>query len=189
MSRLTVLRDDMPGQPMLATEDAAVIARELAAIGVRFERWASPVALSPEDSAATILDAYRPYLDTLMGEGGAKTADVIKLTPDHPAAPALREKFLSEHTHSEDEVRFFVHGSGNFIMHVNGRVWDTHCVQGDLISVPAGTKHWFDAGEKPFFTALRVFHDPSGWVAEFTGDTLSERFPAMRPAIAASIAA
>jgi 1,2-dihydroxy-3-keto-5-methylthiopentene dioxygenase len=178
MSRLTVYRDDNPDTPELRTEDATAIAAALAPIGVRFERWESPVTLAPEDSAEAILEAYRPYLDRLMGETGAGSADVIKLTPDHPQAGALRQKFLSEHTHSEDEVRFFVHGAGNFIMHVDGRVFDAHCVQGDLISVPAGTRHWFDAGDRPFFTALRVFSDQSGWVAEFTGDTISERFKA-----------
>jgi 1,2-dihydroxy-3-keto-5-methylthiopentene dioxygenase len=178
MSRLTVYRDDAPEAPQLRTEDPQAIAAALAPIGVRFERWDSPVTLAPEDSPEVILDAYRPYLDKLMGDIGAGSADVIKLTPDHPQAGALRQKFLSEHTHSEDEVRFFVHGSGNFIMHVDGRVFDAHCEQGDLISVPAGTRHWFDAGERPFFTALRVFSDQSGWVAQFTGDTISERFKA-----------
>ncbi|MCW3473369.1 1,2-dihydroxy-3-keto-5-methylthiopentene dioxygenase [Limobrevibacterium gyesilva] len=178
MSRLTVYQDDAPGTPILATEDAGAIARELRGVGVRFERWDSPVTLSPEDSAEKILEAYRPYLNGLMGETGAGSADVIKLTPDNPNAAALRQKFLSEHTHTEDEVRFFVHGSGNFIMHVGGRIYDAHCVQGDLISVPAGTRHWFDAGAAPFFTALRVFTDASGWVAQYTGDAISERFPA-----------
>ena len=178
MSRLTVYEESRPGEPELRTEDPEEIASALSRLNVRFERWDSPVHLSPDDSAEAILDAYRPYLDTLMGETGAGSADVIKLTPDHPQAGALRAKFLNEHTHSEDEVRFFVHGSGNFIMHVDGRVYDAHCEQGDLISVPAGTKHWFDAGDRPFFTALRVFTDQSGWVADFTGDTNSERFPA-----------
>ncbi len=182
MSRLTVYRDDAPGTPVLMTEDATAIAAALRPIGVRFERWESPVTLAPEDSAETILAAYRPYLDGLMGETGAGSADVIKLTPDNPNAAALRQKFLSENTHSEDEVRFFVHGAGNFIMHVDGQVFDAHCVQGDLISVPAGTPHWFDAGAAPFFTALRVFTDPSGWVADYTGAPIAEKFPASIPA-------
>jgi 1,2-dihydroxy-3-keto-5-methylthiopentene dioxygenase len=110
---------------------------------------------------------------------GAGSADVVKLWPEHPQAGALREKFLNEHIHSEDEVRFFVQGEGNFIIHADGRVWDAHCEQGDLISVPAGARHWFDAGDKPNFTALRVFTDTSGWVAQFTGDDISARFPAV----------
>lgn len=178
MSRLTIYRDDSPDAPLLKSEDAAVITRELNAIGVRFERWDSPVVLSPDDDADKILTAYRPYLDALMGDYGAGSADVIKLTPDHPQAAPLREKFLQEHRHTEDEVRFFVHGSGNFILHLDGRIYDAHCTAGDLISVPANVKHWFDAGERPFFTALRIFTDTSGWVPHFTGDDISTRFPA-----------
>jgi 1,2-dihydroxy-3-keto-5-methylthiopentene dioxygenase len=178
MSRLTIYRDDAPDAPLLRTEDAEVMAHELATIGVHFDRWESPVAISPDDDAETILAAYRPYLDQLMGESGAGSADVIKLTPDHPQAQPLREKFLNEHQHTEDEVRFFVHGSGNFILHLNERIYDAHCTAGDLISVPANVKHWFDAGERPFFTALRIFTDTSGWVPHFTGDDISTRFPA-----------
>jgi 1,2-dihydroxy-3-keto-5-methylthiopentene dioxygenase len=177
MSRLTVFKDHHPNDPVILTEDAAQMSAELGLIGVQFERWESPVSLSPDDNADVILDAYRPYLDTLMGAKGAGSADVLKLTPDNPNAPALRQKFLSEHIHTEDEIRFFVHGGGHFIMHVNGKVYDAYCEAGDLISVPANTKHWFDAGDKPFFTALRVFTDPSGWVAHFTGDRISDRFP------------
>jgi 1,2-dihydroxy-3-keto-5-methylthiopentene dioxygenase len=178
MSRLTIYKDDAPGHPVLRTEDAETMARELAPLGVRFERWESPVALSPDADAETILAAYKPYLDGLMGSTGAGSADVVRMRPDTPNIPAIRAKFLSEHTHSEDEVRFFVHGSGNFILHTAGKVFDVHCTQGDLLSVPAGTKHWFDAGEQPNFTALRVFTDTSGWVPEYTGAAISEAFPA-----------
>jgi 1,2-dihydroxy-3-keto-5-methylthiopentene dioxygenase len=44
--------------------------------------------------------------------------------------------------------------------------------------VPANTKHWFDAGEAPDFTALRVFTDTSGWVPHYTGAAVHEAFPA-----------
>ena len=92
MSRLTIYHDDLPDAPILRTEDAAAIAEQLGQIGVRFERWDSPVTLSPDDDAETILAAYKPYLDTLMGVSGAGSADVIKLTPDHPQAAPLREE-------------------------------------------------------------------------------------------------
>ncbi len=178
MSRLTIYRDQQPGAPLLVSEDAEVIARELGTIGVRFERWSSPVELSDDAPSDAVLAAYKPYLDELIGTSGAGSADVIKLTPDNPNVEALRTKFISEHIHTEDEVRFFVKGSGNFIMHVDGKVFDAHCTEGDLISVPADTKHWFDAGPQPSFTALRVFTDTSGWVPHYTGDSVSERFPA-----------
>ncbi|NOG71562.1 acireductone dioxygenase [Roseicella sp. DB1501] len=175
MSRLTVWEAET-GRTVLQTEDAEEIARALGGIGVRFERWEG-VAVPEGASNEQVLEAYRPHLDRLMGETGAGSADVISLTPDHPQAAAMRQKFLSEHVHTEDEVRFFVRGSGDFVMHVDGKVWDAHCVQGDLISVPANTRHWFDAGEAPRFTALRIFTDQSGWVAHFTGSDIAGRFP------------
>ncbi len=177
MSRLTVYRDTNPSVPVLRTEEPDEIAAALRPLGVRFERWESPVTLADDGASETVLAAYKPYLDELMGAGGAGSADVISLAPDNPAGPAMRQKFLSEHIHTEDEIRFFVKGSGSFVMHVNDHVYDTYCTQGDLISVPAGTKHWFDAGAKPSFTALRVFQDTTGWTPHYTGDAISERFP------------
>jgi 1,2-dihydroxy-3-keto-5-methylthiopentene dioxygenase len=176
MSRLTVWDADKTKQ-ILVTEDAERIAGELKAIGVRFERW--PRADIADDAdAEAILTAYRPHLDAFLSSTGAGTADVIKLTPDHPQKDALRQKFLSEHTHTEDEVRFFHAGTGNFVLHVNGRVYDAHCGAGDLISVPANVKHWFDAGEKPSFAVVRVFTETAGWTPHYTGTDMAERFPA-----------
>ena len=62
-------------------------------------------------------------------------------------------------------------------MHIADRVYSVLCEKGDLISVPAGTKHWFDMGPNPEFTAIRLFNNPEGWVANFTGDDIAGRFP------------
>jgi 1,2-dihydroxy-3-keto-5-methylthiopentene dioxygenase len=43
--------------------------------------------------------------------------------------------------------------------------------------VPDQTKHWFDMGPEPHFTAIRFFNNPDGWVANFTGDDIAKRFP------------
>jgi 1,2-dihydroxy-3-keto-5-methylthiopentene dioxygenase len=178
MSRLTVTPDTTPGTPSLRSEDPTVIAQTLAEIGVRFERWDLPVAVSADADPETLVAAYRPHLDRLMGETKAGTADVIKMRPGNPAYPAMRQKFIDEHIHTEDEIRFFVAGAGNFILHMNGAVYDAHCTQGDLISVPAGLKHWFDAGAEPDATVLRVFTDTTGWTPHYTGDQISALFPA-----------
>ena len=176
MSRLTVW-DAATNQQIQVTEDPVTIAAALSAIGVRFERW--ELADLPADAPAeAVLEAYRPRLDAFMGETGAGTADVIKLTPDHPQKDAMRAKFLSEHIHTEDEVRFFHAGSGNFVLHMDGKVFDAHCTAGDLISVPADSKHWFDAGENPDFAVLRIFTDTSGWTPHYTGTDMAARFPA-----------
>jgi len=177
MTRLTVYDDNAPGVPVFSSESPSEVVPRLREINVGFERWNAPVHLAPDASSETILDAFRPFLDALMGATGAGSADVVQLTPEHPQAAALREKFLAEHTHSEPEIRFFVAGSGHFVLHENGKVYDILCEKDDLIQVPAGIKHWFDAGSKPSFTALRVFTDMSGWVAHYTGDIISTRFP------------
>lgn len=177
MTRLTVYNDTAPGIPVFSATDEAAIVPVLREINVGFARWAAPVNLPAAAAPEAILAAFRPHLDALMGATGAGSADVIKLTPDHPQAAALREKFLDEHTHSEPEIRFFVAGGGHFVLHENGKVYDIFCETNDLIQVPAGIKHWFDAGEKPDFTALRVFTDTSGWVAHYTGDKISSQFP------------
>jgi len=179
MSLLTVYPENQPDTILVRTTDAHEIAAVLGEINVRFERWVLPVPVAPDATAEEILESYQPYLNSLIGEAGAGSADVIKLHPDHPNAAALRAKFLEEHTHTEDEVRFFVTGQGNFLIHENGRVYDAHCTETDLISVPAHAKHWFEAGENPEFTVLRIFTDTSGWVPYFTGDDISHRFPAV----------
>ena len=102
--------------------------------------------------------------------------DVVSLDADHPQKAALRQKFLAEHTHGEDEVRVFVAGQGLFSLHVGGRVYEVLCNRGDLIGVPAGAAHWFDMGPNPHFVAIRLFNNPEGWVARFTGSDIADRF-------------
>jgi 1,2-dihydroxy-3-keto-5-methylthiopentene dioxygenase len=176
-SQLRVYADDAPERPIVDTTDGDRIAAELGSIGVRFERWTADADLAPGADQATVIAAYRTAIDRLMDECGYQTVDVIRLERGAPNAEALRAKFLDEHRHTEDEVRFFVEGRGAFYLHVGDRVFQTICVRGDLISVPAGTRHWFDMGPDPEFTAVRLFVNPDGWVAAFTGEDIAASFP------------
>lgn len=177
MTRLRIYDAADGATPTLDTDDAARIAGALKPIGVRFERW--PLRDLPEGaSAEAILAAYAPEVDRLKAEQGYRSVDIVSLAPDHPDRAALRGKFLSEHRHAEDEVRFFVAGEGLFTLHADDeRVYAILCTAGDLISVPAGMRHWFDMGPRPSFTAIRLFENPEGWIANFTGDTIARRFP------------
>ena len=69
-------------------------------------------------------------------------------------------------------MRFFVAGRGLFTLHIGDYVYAVLCEKNDLISVPAGTPHWFDMGEHPHFVAIRLFNNPEGWVANFTGEDI-----------------
>jgi 1,2-dihydroxy-3-keto-5-methylthiopentene dioxygenase len=176
-STLRVWKDTDPQTLLVDTSDAGRIAHELHAVGVRFERWAADAQLPKGADQQTVLDTYKSSIDKLVAECGYQTMDVIRLERGAPNTEPMRKKFLSEHQHSEDEVRFFVEGRGAFYLHLSGRVYQTICVKGDLISVPAGTKHWFDMGADPEFTAIRLFNNQEGWVANFTGDAIADSFP------------
>ena len=179
MSHLTVYKEDEPSRPLVDTGDTGRIEKELGEIGIRFERWEAGRELPPDADNDSIIAAYRDDIDRLIEERGYQTFDVVSMHPAHPEKDAFRRKFLDEHTHSEDEVRFFVRGQGLFVIHENGRVYSMLCEKDDLISVPANTRHWFDMGPEPSFTAIRLFNNPEGWVAKFTGDGIASRFPTL----------
>ncbi|ALN64512.1 acireductone dioxygenase [Lysobacter antibioticus] len=177
MSRLRIFVEDQPDTPQLSTSDQGEIARELAKIGVGFEQWQAAQPVKPGDSPETIMAAYRSDIDRIVAERGFKTVDVVSIAPDNPQRDTMRSKFLDEHYHKEDEVRFFVAGSGLFTLHVEPKVYEIKCEQGDLISVPDSTLHWFDMGPQPSFVAIRFFTEPDGWVGYFTGTDLAQQFP------------
>ena len=177
MSQLTIYAENEPGVPILDTNDFDRISEELGKAGIRIERWRADRELADDADDDTIIAAYQAEIDRLVAEGGYQTWDVVNMHPAHPEKDAFRQKFLDEHTHSEDEVRFFVRGQGLFTMHVDDKVYSMLCEKNDLISVPANTRHWFDMGPNPTFTAIRLFNNPEGWVARFTGDTIASRFP------------
>ena len=146
--------------------------------GIFFDQWFCDVEFEDHASTEEILAAYHRDLDPFMKNGGYQTADVISINSLTENYEAIRAKFLAEHTHSEDEIRFFVDGQGLFWFHLeNEDVFNLLCERGDLISVPAGTKHWFDAGEThPFVKAIRIFIDMSGWIPQYTESSLEQQF-------------
>lgn len=181
MSRLRIFNVDNTSQPLLSTSDHADMASELAKIGVGFEQWQANAPVAPGDAPEAIMAAYRSDIDRLVQTRGFKSVDVVSIAPDNPQRDAMRAKFLDEHFHKEDEVRFFVAGSGLFTLHVDDGVYEILCEQGDLVSVPDGTLHWFDMGPEPSFVAIRFFTEPDGWVGYFTGNDLAQRFPRYEP--------
>jgi 1,2-dihydroxy-3-keto-5-methylthiopentene dioxygenase len=176
MSELKIFNEREPQHVCAQTSVASEIASKLKRVGVRFEQWQTDAALKPGDATAAVLAAYRKDIDRLIAEEGYQTVDVVSLNADAANKSELRKKFLSEHTHGEDEVRFFVGGEGLFTLHIGKQVFEVLCQQGDLISVPANTPHWFDMGPHPNFIAIRLFNNPEGWVAHYTGSDIADGF-------------
>ena len=148
--------------------DPADIRRELAAIGIDYERVDVPpeIAAAP---AARVLEAYEGELAKLRARGGYVTADVIDVTPATPGLEAMLAKFSREHWHDDDEIRLIVAGSGVFHVHPKGgAIVAIEVEAGDLIRVPAGTLHWFDLCDTRTIRAIRLFKDPAGWAPRYT---------------------
>lgn len=177
MSALTIYSDTDTRIPLWQSTHSDEIAEKLSARGVRFERWEADRDLGRDPAPETVINAYQHAIDKLVTEKGYQSWDVISLRADNPQKEALRVKFLNEHTHGEDEVRFFVEGAGLFCLHIEDQVYQVLCEKNDLISVPAGTPHWFDMGSEPNFTAIRIFDNPEGWVAQFTGSEIANGYP------------
>jgi 1,2-dihydroxy-3-keto-5-methylthiopentene dioxygenase len=176
MSRLRIYADNSANTLLFETHEHPMITEQLNKVGIRFEAWKTDPSLKSGAAAEQVIAAYRPEIDRLMHEKNYQAVDVVSMTPDHPQKNELRQKFLSEHTHSEDEVRFFVSGEGLFSLHIQDKVYEVLCQRGDLIGVPDLTRHWFDMGPNPNFIAIRLFTNPAGWVANFTESRIAEQF-------------
>jgi 1,2-dihydroxy-3-keto-5-methylthiopentene dioxygenase len=147
--------------------------------GIIFEQWEASIPLKDTDSQDTILKAFEHKLKPYMKTHGYLSADVINVHKETPNIEAIRNKFLSEHTHAEDEVRFFVDGEGQFYFHLpnTGEVFKLLCEKGDFISVPKGVTHWFDLAPKYHVKAIRVFQSQEGWVANYTNSGIEKKYP------------
>jgi 1,2-dihydroxy-3-keto-5-methylthiopentene dioxygenase len=177
MSSLTIFSDALPETAILQTTERTSIQAELAKVGIRFEQWPIHDTLGEKPSCEQIQKAYDLEIKQLLATEGYQSWDIITLNPDNPNKQELRKKFLAEHTHREDEVRYFVSGQGLFTLHIFDLVYCVLCEKGDFISVPAETLHWFDMGSHPHFIALRFFNNPDGWIATYSGNGIADKFP------------
>ena len=179
MATLSIFSDTDHGATAKRIVHPAAVAAALEARGIRHQSWPVLPGIVPGTSPETVLQAYAAAVARVQTTGGYKAVDVVSIAPDDPERAAKRAKFLTEHTHREDEVRFFAAGGGLFSLHLGSEVVQVKCSAGDLLVVPDGTRHWFDMGPAPAFVAIRWFTDPAGWVAYPTGWADCVRYPAM----------
>jgi len=158
----------IPAEDKLLLE-ADSIALFLKDYGIFFEQWPVAGRIGEGASATEILEAYEPEIATLKERGGYITADVIDVTRDTPNLQTMLDRFNKEHTHAVDQVTFIVEVRLLFHIHPpNGPVFAIEVAAGDLINVPAGTKHWFDLCSDRRIRAIRLFREQAGWTPEYT---------------------
>ncbi|GGJ06883.1 acireductone dioxygenase [Alicyclobacillus cellulosilyticus] len=169
MAKITIRKT---GQ-VIAGEDA--VRAFLNGQGVYYDHWdLQPIpahlrdkfVLSQEEQAE-ILKALEPQIQALAQARGYVKWDMVALSEATPNLEELLKKFEQVHTHSEDEVRAITAGSGIFIIKGKPDVgyFNVELVPGDVISVPENTPHFFTLTSERKVVAVRLFIDPSGWVA------------------------
>ena len=157
--------------------DVEAIRSYLKPYGIWYEKWPVEERVNPDASSEDILKAYDAEVAALKAKGGFVTADVINVTPATPGLPEMLAKFSKEHTHSEDEVRFTVRGAGIFHIHPEGApVFAVQVESGDLINVPAGTRHWFNLCSDRTIRCIRLFLDASGWAPHYVDDRVDQNY-------------
>lgn len=138
------------------SDDPPISGADLTAVGVLSER----LELSP--------DAFQPTLDKLKAERGYVEQDIVELSPQTPDLEALCAKFVDEHLHTDDEVRYVLEGEGIFDLRSKDDRWMRVTVEpGDLLVVPANLHHRFLLTSRKHIRCVRLFKDSSGWVPHY----------------------
>jgi 1,2-dihydroxy-3-keto-5-methylthiopentene dioxygenase len=174
MSTLSVYHQSAPELPSKVLTHAEDISSTLAEVGVRFERWQPSTAVAAGSSAGAVVEAYQSLLDRYAAEQGRVTAQVISYGPGHDAE--LRAGGLQEQFYPCVELRCCVAGRVLFGLHIGEQVFELLCTKGDLITLPSGSKHWFDLGEKPGLVLICLSAGDERPQASSSGDSIAERF-------------
>ncbi|HEY5038136.1 MAG TPA: cupin domain-containing protein [bacterium] len=114
---------------------------------------------------------YKAPLEQVMKERGYVTMDQVGMKPDMLNFEAICQKFVGEHLHSDDEVRFVLKGSGVFEIRTTDDRWMKVIVEpGDFILVPANRYHRFYLTDEKTIQCVRLFKDQSGWTPLYRKD-------------------
>jgi len=104
-------------------------------------------------------------LGNICKERGYTYKDIVTVAPD--TLPNYEEKikiFFQEHLHTDDEIRFFLNGSGYFDVRGPHDEWiRIHCSKGEMIILPAGIYHRYTNDEKNFAKVMRLFQGDPIW--------------------------
>ncbi|MBH3341924.1 acireductone dioxygenase [Pseudomonas mendocina] len=175
MSSLAVHLHTSPELPNKVLNHADDIASTLAAAGIDYRQVELPAALRPGCEQAEFEAAYGLWLQALMGEEGHVQQELFNLQRNHPQKLELRARHLDEQVQASACTWLFLGGFAQLSVHLDGYVYVLQGERGDLMTLPAGTRHWFDIGEEPHVLVVRLSERDE--TPERTGDDIARRFP------------
>ena len=109
---------------------------------------------------------YKNQIEVLKQKFGYASADVCAMKAKTPNLDKMLSAFTKEHHHTDDEVRFTVEGEGIFgINPITDEPFEIIVEKGDLLIVPANTRHWFELTEKKNICCIRIFKENPKWEA------------------------
>jgi 1,2-dihydroxy-3-keto-5-methylthiopentene dioxygenase len=161
------------------TGDFAAISARLAKLGISLKRWPAPASPRAQEllDKQSLTDAEKEEFlklvdnrfEELKCDKGYQTRDMVVIHEGIPNLGEMLAKFDKIHTHSDDEVRYIVGGSGYFgFVEADGGQFLLEVTAGDYINVPANAEHWFEMKGCTRCKAVRYFIDTSGWTPHYT---------------------
>lgn len=175
MSSLAVHLHTSPQLPNKVLNHADDIASTLAAVGLGYRQVELPAALRPGCEQAEFDAAYGLWLQALMGEQGHVRQELFNLQRNHPQKLELRARYLDEQVQASTSAWLFLGGFAQLSVHLDDYVYVLQGERGDLLTLPAGTRHWFDLGEEPHALVLRL--SAADEAPRLTGEEIASRFP------------
>lgn len=174
MSSLSVYHVSSPDLPNKVLTHFEDIAATLAEQGIGFERWPHATRVEPGADEQEVLAACQVQLDPLMSERGHAALEVLSRKGGYADINSV----LPEEQRLEgDAALLLLAGRGLLCLHIDDYVYGLVCERHELVSLPAGTAHWFDLGEQPNLVAIRLFGTGTTPAGKVTGDDIASRFP------------
>ncbi|MEK7223613.1 MAG: cupin domain-containing protein [Pseudomonadota bacterium] len=158
----------------------SAVQSRLARLGITLRHWPAPAEARARElmEKKSLNDAEKEELlghvqnrfEELKRDKGYQTRDMVVIHEDIPGLADMLAKFDKIHTHSDDEVRYILAGTGYFgFVEADGKQFLLEVSGGDYINVPANAEHWFEMRGCTRCKAVRYFIDTSGWTPHYTG--------------------
>lgn len=174
MSSLAVHLHTAPELPNKVLNHADDIASTLAAVGIDYRQVELPAELRPGCEQAEFDAAYGLWLQALMSKEGHVQQELFNLQRNHPQKLELRARHLDEQVQASASAWLFIGGFAQLSVRLDDYVYVLRGERGDLLNLPAGTRHWFDLGEEPHALVVRL--SASAQAPVRTDDDIASRF-------------